>query len=129
MQIRVGTDVQSIDDVRASIQEYGARYVSRLFTTHEIECCGGIDARAAGSYAARFAAKEAVIKLLQPRDVVPGWRSIEIRRLPGGAVAVQLEGTAADLAAAASIEDISLSMSHDAGVAIATAVGIATMPS
>jgi holo-[acyl-carrier protein] synthase len=122
--VRVGTDIESIEDVRASIERCGARYARRIFTDHEIDCCGGVTSSAASGLAARFAAKEAVIKLLQPVDTIPTWRSIEIERLDGGASRVQLSGDAALLARHAGISSLSLSMSHGAGIATATVVGL-----
>jgi holo-[acyl-carrier protein] synthase len=123
--VRVGTDVQSINDVAESIERFGARYTERIFTNHEVECSGGTTSSAAPGLSARFAAKEAVIKLLQPKDVVPKWRSIEVRRLPGGAPTVHLIGDAAALAHEAGIEAISISMSHGSGISTATAVAVA----
>jgi holo-[acyl-carrier protein] synthase len=124
VRVRVGTDVESIDDVRASIERFGARYADRIFTPHELACCGGATPLAAAGLAARFAAKEAVIKLLQPQAVIPTWRSIEVQRLPGGATQVALSDDAATLARRAGITAISLSMSHGAGIGTATAVAI-----
>jgi len=121
--VRVGTDIESVDDVRASLEQYGRRYLGRVFTAAEIASCGGVTPEAAPGLTARFAAKEAVMKLLQPVDVVPTWRSIEVRRLPGGAPEIALSDDAAALAAAAGITQIAISLSHGAGVGIATAVG------
>jgi holo-[acyl-carrier protein] synthase len=127
LSVRVGTDVESIDDVRDSIERFGARYAARIFTDHEIESCGGLTPTAAPGLAARFAAKEAVIKLLQPVDIIPTWRSIEVERIPGGASEIHLTGDAASLADSAGIASISLSMSHGAGIGTATAVALATI--
>ena len=70
--LRVGMDLVSVDEVAASVDHFGDRYVTRLFTPHEIETCrtDGPGARVATRYAvdslaARFAAKEAVVKVLQ----------------------------------------------------------------
>lgn len=125
LSLHVGTDVESIDDVRNSIERFGSRYVRRIFTDHEIECCGGAFPGAAPGLAARFAAKEAVIKMLRPVDVIPTWRSIEVQRVPGGATSVRLTGDAAIIAEQAGINLISLSMSHGAGIGTATVVGLA----
>ncbi|MEO9198838.1 MAG: hypothetical protein ABI206_08810, partial [Antricoccus sp.] len=42
--IRVGTDIQAIDEIEQSIRAHGARYLTRLFTKHEIDSCGGLTA-------------------------------------------------------------------------------------
>lgn len=122
MRTVVGIDVQSIDDVAASLGQYGARYTRRLFTNHEIESCGENPVTAAPGYAARFAAKEAVLKILDVGETVPSWKAIEVRRTRGGRPKIVLLGEAAELARRQGIEVISLSISHDSGVAIAAVV-------
>ena len=124
MFVRVGTDVMSIAEVAHSLNLFGARYATRLFTDHEIDCCGGIGPLAAPGLAARFAAKEAIIKLLRPVQEVPHWRSIEIRRDDGGAVRVHLSAECALLAARQGIGEVELSMSHGAGIGTATAIAL-----
>lgn len=126
--IRIGTDVQSIAEVEASIAQFGDRYVRRIFTDHEVAACGGITTLAAPGLAARFAAKEATIKLLRPTTLVPAWRSIELRTRPGGAVEVCLHDEAADLAREARLGELSVSLSHGAGVGMATVVALAEPP-
>lgn len=124
VDVRVGTDVQSITEVQASWERWGERYTRRLFTDHELAICGGPPATAAPRLAARFAAKEAVLKLLAPVKVAPPWRSIEIRTTPGGAPQVRLTGEAAELADRQGIGKVALSLSHGAGIATATAVAL-----
>lgn len=124
MHVHVGTDVQSIDEVRDSLEVFAERYARKVFTNHEIDCCGGCIPAAAPGLTARFAAKEAVIKLLSPVDELMTWRSIELRRQVGGSCSVELSGDAARLATDKGLGEISISMSHGAGVATATAVAL-----
>jgi holo-[acyl-carrier protein] synthase len=121
-ELLVGTDIESISAVAQSLVEFGSRYARRVYTDLELTTCGGISPAAAPRLAARFAAKEAVLKLLSPSDLVPTWRSIEIRTATNGAPSVHLSGDAAELAAQRRIGPIALSMSHGAGVGLATAV-------
>jgi holo-[acyl-carrier protein] synthase len=123
--VRVGTDVESIAEVAASLKQYGERYANRLYTEYEIAACGGATVAAAPRLAARFAAKEAVLKLLRPKDLVPGWRSIEIRTDDFGAPSVHLSEEAAELAQLQGIGPMSISMSHGAGIGTATVVAMA----
>ncbi|MHB8379003.1 MAG: holo-ACP synthase [Acidimicrobiales bacterium] len=125
MSILVGVDVQSIGEVEASIREFGTRYTRRLFTDDEIASCGDGPA-AASSLAGRFAAKEAVLKILDLHEIVPRWKSIEVRRLRGGRPEVILHGEAAEIAKSQGIAEISLSISHGGGVASATVIAQAT---
>lgn len=127
LDVRVGTDVESIADVAEAIQLHGDRYLHKLFTEHEVESCGGVGVTAevlAPGLTARFAAKEAVLKVLQPTSLVPQWRDIEIQRTPGGWPEIVMSKAAAELAELAQFASLSLSMSHGAGVGMATVVGI-----
>ena len=64
---RTGCDLQRIDDVTDAIRDFGARYLDRVYTPVEQDAyrTGG-----APSLAARFAAKEAVLKLIGTADGV-----------------------------------------------------------
>ena len=81
--------------------------------------CQGPPDVVAGSLAARFAAKEATIKVLRPDGVRPDWRTIEVVRLPNGACKLRLRGSAARLAVERGLGPFSLSMTHEAGLAAA----------
>jgi holo-[acyl-carrier protein] synthase len=124
LEVRVGTDVQSIEEVAASIARFGDNYVRRLYTDHEIDCSGGTGPDAAPGLAARFAAKEATIKALRLNDEFPGWTAIEVRRRPGGWCELELHREAKQMAERAGVRQLSLSMSHGAGIATATVVGL-----
>jgi holo-[acyl-carrier protein] synthase len=118
----VGIDVVDIDEVANSIETLGDAYLDRLFTAHERASCVGSRRSQAASLAARFAAKEAALKVLAPTGPRPEWRSIEIVRLPHGACELHLHGTAAALADAAGLHGFSVSLTHEAGLAAAVVV-------
>jgi holo-[acyl-carrier protein] synthase len=122
MGLRVGTDIARVDDIGASVARFGDRYIQRLFTPHEIASSTGSPAVVAASLAARFAAKEATIKVLRPKTTTPPWRSIEVRRHPSGWCELELTGEAARLAAEANITELAVSLSHDRGLAAAVVV-------
>lgn len=128
LDLRVGTDVQPVDEVEQAVRERGERYLRRLFTTQEVADCGGPDADPAvlaPGLAARFAAKEATLKALRTgRDVVPLWTEIEVVRMPEGWTDLALWGQSADMARSAGLVLLRLSMSHGGGIATATVVGI-----
>ena len=123
--IRVGTDLCSVRDVEASVEAFGDRYLRRVYTEHELEYCGRDPQRSAERLAARFAAKEAVVKVLRPREARPEWKSIEVRRDPDGWCELSLTGTAARLAREQAIDSLAVSLSHEAG--LANAVVVATL--
>ena len=131
--VRVGMDVVTVEEVASSVARFGDRYVRRVYTPHEIECCRRPDDPSAApapyaleSLAARFAAKEAVIKLLRPVEMQPDWRSIELHRMAGGWCEIRLSGRAAELAVEAGIDGLAVSVSHEADIAAAVVVGWST---
>jgi len=118
---RTGCDLQRVDAVSDAIRDFGARYLDRVYTPVEQAsyATGG-----PASLAARFAAKEAVLKLIGTADGVD-LRSVEIRT-PHGRPEVHLSGRAAELARQAGIDadDIDVSLSHTGDLALAVAVGL-----
>lgn len=120
----VGTDIQPISEVADAISRFGDRYLVRLFTEHEIASSGGRQQSAAPGLTARFAAKEATIKVLRPTRLVPRWRSIEVRRQSGGWVEIALYDEAAVLASQRHISDLTVSLSHAGGMSTATVIAM-----
>lgn len=120
---RVGVDLTSVAEVAGSLAVQGERYLRRLFTEGEVASCAGPDGPAPERLAARFAAKEAAVKVLRPTGSRPAWRDIEVRRDEDGACDLVLHGSAAALAAAQGIDRLALSLSHEAGMAVAVVVG------
>jgi holo-[acyl-carrier protein] synthase len=119
---RVGTDLCSVSGVAESIERFGERYLRRIYTAGELNYCMEAPWNAARRLAARFAAKEATIKVLRPRDFWPDWRAIEIRKDPGGWCEVHLKGSAEALADEAGIVFFDVSLSHDDAVACAVVI-------
>jgi holo-[acyl-carrier protein] synthase len=128
---RVGVDLVTVADVAASVRHFGDRYVNRIFTPHEVACCQSGDRSQPGlggysieSLAARFAAKEAVVKVLRPKSGRPDWRSIEVHRASSGSCEIRLSGQAARLAADAGIDELAVSLTHEGMTAAAVVVGV-----
>ena len=119
---RVGMDLTEIQAVADSINTFGDRYIRRIYTDHEIEYCVSEPEHAAARFAARFAAKEAVVKVLRPVDVRPDWKSIEVRRDPQGWCEINLCDLAYDLATRAGIAALAVSLTHDGAYASAVVV-------
>lgn len=120
---RVGVDLTAVGEVADALAAQGERYLRRLFTEHEVASCTGPAGPVAERLAARFAAKEAALKALRPTGSRPEWRDIEVRQEASGACDLVLHGSAAALAAARGIDGLSLSLSHEAGMAVAVVVG------
>lgn len=122
MAIRVGTDLVSVEAVRDSIRAHRSRYLERVYTERELSDCRTETGFDPERLAARFAAKEAALKVLRPADEAVAWRSIEVRRAPAGWVELGLTGAAAALAADAGVSALALSISHERGLASAVVV-------
>jgi holo-[acyl-carrier protein] synthase len=122
--VRVGIDVVAVEEVMASLATFGDKYVGRLFTEHEVASCRGAMPVVAAGLAARFAAKEATIKVLRPTGHQPDWRSMEVRRNPSGWCTMQLTDEAARMAREQRIGDMGVSLTHDHGIAAAVVVAL-----
>lgn len=95
MIIGLGNDIIDIRRVERTIERYGERFLSRIFTETERLKSENRAGRAA-SYAKRFAAKEACAKALGTgfRHGV-FWRDVGVVNLPSGRPTLQLTGGAA----------------------------------
>jgi len=117
--VRVGVDVATVADVQASLSRFGDRYLARVFTQHERESCTGPPPVRASSLAARFAAKEATMKVLRVAEEAVTWRDIEVQSGPSGACELRLSGEAARLADTVGAQSWSVSLTHEGGLALA----------
>src|SRR5690348_8608557 len=78
--LRLGTDIVDVRSIEASIDRFGRRYLERVYTDAEVAYCSAEASGGAERFAARFAAKEATLKVLRPTDWRPEWRHIEVVR-------------------------------------------------
>lgn len=122
MALRVGIDLVSVQAVRKSISDHGKRYLARIYTEGELRDCRDGEGVAAERLAARFAAKEATVKVLRPDQQAVPWSAIEVVRRPSGWVELELSGRAAALAASEGLSGFSLSITHEEGYAAAVVV-------
>ena len=120
----MGIDIQPIEEVESSLRTFGSRYRRLLFTDRELETCGD-NSTTSSRLAARFAAKEAVLKILDIHDVVPSWRSIEVGGDSDCRPEIILYDVAAELARARGIRDVFVSLTRGGDVAVATVVASA----
>jgi holo-[acyl-carrier protein] synthase len=120
--LTVGIDLVKVTTIEASLAEHGDHYLRRVYLPSEIEDCQGPQGLDPLRLAARFAAKEATMKVLRVGDEAVPWPSIEIRREPGGAPSVHLHGPAAALAEEHGIAGLALSFTHEEDYAGAVVV-------
>jgi holo-[acyl-carrier protein] synthase len=118
----LGIDIIRVDRIRRTLERFGARFSRRVLTPAEQRYVRDRPATLAG----RWAAKEAVSKVLGLGVRGIGWRDIEVERLPTGQPAVRLHGRAARRADQLGMARIALSISHEADYAVAIAFGVRT---
>jgi len=123
-RLAVGVDLVAVDEVQSALAHFGDRYLSRVFTDHEIACASGEGEVRARHLAARFAAKEATMKALGPSDRLPAWRSIEVLQEEGGRCTLVLSGHAAELARRACLSEFAVSISHEGNLAVAVVLAL-----
>ncbi|MFH1651911.1 MAG: holo-ACP synthase [Chloroflexota bacterium] len=114
-----GIDIIEIGRIRRALDRFGERFLNRIYTAEERKLCGGrVD-----TLAARFASKEAVMKLLGTGRRGVSWRDIETLAHPSGKPRVNLYGGARREAEKLGIREIAVSLAHSREYAIASAVG------
>lgn len=119
MIVGLGIDVCSIERMRRALERHGERFFARICSPAERGDLSGRDA--ATSLAGRFAAKEAFAKALDGAPGV-GWHEVEVRRAASGRPVLTLSGNAVAAASAAGADAWHVSITHDAGVAVAVVV-------
>jgi holo-[acyl-carrier protein] synthase len=108
----VGTDIVAVGRIAALMHDSGTTFLERWFTPREIDYCIS-KAVPSRHFAARFAAKEAVVKALPVAwDGPLPWRYIEITNDPRGVPSVSLSGAILDATTRAGVGEIKVSLSH-----------------
>ena len=116
----IGVDIVEIERVESAIKRWGERFLSRIYTETELKTCRD----RLSSLASRFAAKEAVMKVLGTGGIGIGWREIEILTGDDGKPSVKLYGQALNKAEELNLKEVSVSLSDSKQHAVAVAIGI-----
>jgi holo-[acyl-carrier protein] synthase len=116
---RIGCDLAEVAAVAESIATFGDRYLRRVYTSTERTQTGELPER----LAARFAGKEAVFKVLRTGTGIR-FSEIEIISDPDGAPTVRLAPRAQQVADDQRLGPIAISLSHERGLALATAIAL-----
>ena len=119
----VGIDIIRVARIAATLDRFGDRFASRVLTPDERRYVRNRPE----TFAGRWAAKEAVSKVLGLGVRGIGWRDIEIERLPTGQPAVRLHGRAAARADQLGMERVAVSISHEADYAVGIAFGVRSL--
>jgi holo-[acyl-carrier protein] synthase len=116
----LGIDIIKVARIRDALARFGERFSTRVLTPTERRYVRDRPE----TFAGRWAAKEAVSKVLGLGVRGVGWREIEIERLPTGQPAVVLHDRAARRAEQLGMARIAVSISHEDDYAVAIAYGI-----
>ena len=120
-----GIDLVDCPRIEEMVKRHGERFVKRVFTAAE-QAYAEASKNRIEKLAGRFAAKEAVLKLIGTgwRGKI-AWTDIEIVNNPAGSPEVSISGEVEKLADKLGIKQISVSITHTANFAIASAVALA----
>jgi len=119
-----GVDMISCERLGEAVERHGERFLKRVFTHAELHYCKG-KRRELEHLAGRFAAKEAVLKVLGTGwGAGIAWTDVETLNLPSGRPQIHLTGRCRQIAEQLGIGEILVSISHIETHAIASAVAI-----
>ena len=116
-----GVDIIEVKRIKDMVDKHGKKFLQRIFSDGEIRYCDSRKNKYE-HYAARFAAKEAVMKTLGAGIGTIGFKEIEVLRGAKGDVLVQLGGKARERSDNLGISHIHISLSHTATYAVALAI-------
>jgi holo-[acyl-carrier protein] synthase len=119
-----GIDLVDFPRIAEMVERHGDRFINRVFTAAE-QAYARANRNTIEKYAGRFAAKEAVLKLLGTgwRGKI-AWTDVEVTNDSVGRPEVTLSGEVKTIAEHMGIRQISLSITHTANFAIASAVAL-----
>lgn len=120
MIIGIGVDLVDVPRFESKIEQT-PNLLARLFTDREIESVAESNSGRFRSLAGKFAAKEALVKVLQGSPEL-SWQEIVVTKEVNGAPGIELFGTAAEIASSRGIGRFHVSISHDGSNAIAFVV-------
>ena len=120
-----GIDIVETARIKKLVEAHGEHFLARVFTTGEREYCSANGKRYFEHLAGRFAAKEAVLKVLGTgwRGGI-AWTDIEVVKDPSGQPLISLTGECARIAAERGISRWHISISHIETHATASAIGL-----
>ena len=123
MIIGIGIDIVEIDRLRNKIERNGDKFINRIFTEDEITYCSD-KLNQHENYAVRFAAKEAVFKVLGTGwGEGVGWQQVQISNESSGKPYITLNGPAQRKADELDITNWHISLTHSDNIAAAYVIG------
>lgn len=124
MIIATGIDIIEIERFRKTLERYERLFLDHVFTTEEQAAAPANATTRAAYFAARWAVKEAVAKVLGTGiGEHCAWTDLAVHRSPEGKPSVSLAGKAAETAKRLGLARIHVSISHERHYACAIAIG------
>ena len=119
-----GIDLVDCPRIEAMVERHGKRFIERVFTASE-QAYAEANKNGIEKLAGRFAAKEAILKLMGTgwRGKI-AWTDVEVINNSSGQPEVTLSGEVEKIAGKIGIKHISVSITHTANFAIASAVAL-----
>jgi holo-[acyl-carrier protein] synthase len=115
----IGVDIVEIKRIGSAVSRGREHFLRRIYTETELKTCQN----RLSCLASRFAAKEAVMKVLGTGGTGIAWREIEILTGDDGRPSVRLHGGALKKATKLNLKEVSISLSDSKEYAIAVAIG------
>jgi len=116
--LSIGVDIIEVERIESATKQWDRRFLNRIYTEAELKICRG----EIPALAARFAGKEAVMKVLGTGTKGVGWQEIEILADAQGKPLVQLYGKASETAKKLNLTELSISLSDTKQYAVAAAI-------
>ncbi len=123
MILGTGVDIIEVSRIEQTLQRHADRFLARMFTPGEVAYCGAGEHRVR-RLAARFAAKEAVLKALGTGLREVKWTDIEVINDPLGKPSIRLGGRLAEIAREQGVTKLHVSLSHCKEYALAQVVAV-----
>ena len=119
-----GVDIIDLKEFERHVETSGEHFVGRCFTEHERSYAGDGPNRIP-RLAARFAAKEAVLKAIGTGWIKGiSWKDVELVRDPSGAPSIRVSGAVARIADSRGISGFLVSLSHTGRMAMASVIAV-----
>lgn len=117
----IGIDLVNIKRIKKMHEKWGDAFLDKIYTSSEIAYCK-TKARPYQHLAARFAIKEAAIKMLDKAEGL-SWQDIEIENKASGKPELKLKRSARKAADLIGIKKVHISISHEKELAVAQVIG------
>lgn len=125
--VGIGTEIIECIRIAKMIERHGELFLERVYTPGEVDFCSQRSSPIQ-HYAARWAAKEAVVKAICCRGNGVRWDQIEVPGEPGREPQVRLHGRASDWAHRMGVTEVRLTLASCRTHATAFAIALSGRP-